>query len=372
MNCTNCGKEIFKGIKKGQVNYFCNRVCEKQYKHNIAYEKRQCPICLKYFETYKISNQVYCSDSCQIEWQRRYPRTGENHPNYIHGVDRNIVCEWCQKIFQPRYDRKRNKTVRFCSRKCRQEWYAKVWSQSPEWKESKRQWAIKTMQEKDSSKRSDIQKIVDSLLESIKIQFKNEIKFGDFLVDNYLPEYNLAIENMGTFWHADPRKYPLIKYSRQVNRIRMDKIKKTVMKNYGIDLLYLWEKDIKENSALCEKLIKLYIANRGKLNEYNSMNYILLNDNLTLKDAIIIPYLNWDIDELSKIIDTTTKEKMSHKEIDKWTTFLCEYCGEEKEELTCHYLKSEKHFCSMKCFNEYRKENKDIWYRKTPFLSNKK
>jgi len=50
------------------------------------------------------------------------------------------------------------------------------------------------------------------------------------------------------------------------------------------------------------------------------------------------------------------KEKMSHKQLDKWTVFNCEYCGKEKEELTTHYKKAKHHFCSYNCVYKFKKE----------------
>ena len=65
--------------------------------------------------------------------------------------------------------------------------------------------------------------------------------------------------------------------------------------------------------------------------------------------SLIIPYMEYDSEDIRNITDTTVKEKMSHKQLDKWITYNCEYCGEEKEQLISHYNTSENHYCSNEC-----------------------
>lgn len=55
--------------------------------------------------------------------------------------------------------------------------------------------------------------------------------------------------------------------------------------------MYLWEDDIKNNLDLCKLLIKYYIENKGNINNYQSYNYFIdNNDILQLKENIIDPY----------------------------------------------------------------------------------
>jgi hypothetical protein len=46
-------------------------------------------------------------------------------------------------------------------------------------------------------------------------KYLNEKQFQYFAVDNYLEEYNLIIEVMGTYWHCDNRFYPTVNYEMQ-------------------------------------------------------------------------------------------------------------------------------------------------------------
>lgn len=77
----------------------------------------------------------------------------------------------------------------------------------------------------------------------------------------------------------------------QKKDIDRDKSKHTYIKKYqGIEILYLWESDIKNNPLLCEELIKKYIESNGKLEEYNSFNFSFCDNNLKLNNNIIKPY----------------------------------------------------------------------------------
>ena len=99
-----------------------------------------------------------------------------------------------------------------------------------------------------------------------------------------------------------------------------------------------------------EALIKEYINTKGVLDNYHSFNYKFdQNNKLQLNENIIKPYMEWDIKELHKVIDISIKEKMSHKQPDKWITFNCETCSQEREELISHYSKNEHHYCSREC-----------------------
>ena len=80
------------------------------------------------------------------------------------------------------------------------------------------------------------------------------------------------------------------------------------------------------------------------MKNYHSFNYQLNNDNkLILSDNIIIPYMDWDINDLHNVINISVKNKMSKKQEDKWTKFNCDVCGKESEQLTSHYKKSKNH-----------------------------
>jgi len=331
-------------------NSFCSKECEDKFKYKKYNETRTCEICKNEFQCRKSIKQRFCSLICQIQWQKENPRTGDKHPCFKKDLQRIFMCEICKTEFIPK---KIRKNARFCSDECRQKWYADDFSQREEWKESKIIWATSEMK-KHNKPESSAQVIVNNILEKMNVNFENERIFGRFAVDNFLLDYNLAIEVMGTFWHCDTRIFDTIKYKNQKTRIRMDKIKNTVItKNYNVPILYIWEYDLQNNLSTCIELIKLFISINGKLNNFDSCNYSLFTNTLLENKDKTIQYMYWDIKDINNAILPDRKEKMSHIQQDKWTTFKCENCGTEKKELTSHYSKSKNHFCSMKCYREF-------------------
>ena len=50
-----------------------------------------------------------------------------------------------------------------------------------------------------------------------------------------------------------------------------------------------------------------------------------------------------------------TKDKIS-KALSKKIEFNCDMCGKISSESPSHYNKKKRHFCSMNCYSEFRKE----------------
>ena len=133
---------------------------------------------------------------------------------------------------------------------------------------------------------------INELLALHNIDFENEYPEKYHSIDIYLSKYNLMVEIMGNYWHAHPLKYDIDKLTDQQKKsIKQDKSKHTYVKKYeGIEILYLWEKDINENIDLCWALINKYINNDGELNNYHSFNYHLDKNILVLNDILIVPF----------------------------------------------------------------------------------
>jgi len=357
--CTNCGMEYTRRYQTGREyqNNYCSLECEKEYKHNKAREIRKCEICGLDFECFKTSTQKMCSIQCQGKWQS-INLIGENANGYNHKwsiEDRIMKCEWCglehqAKPYQIEFGR------RFCSDKCRQDWFAKEFSVSEENVDRARIQAVKNLSDGICNKDpTGIQVKVDIILENLKVANHNEYNCKYYAIDNFLTEHNLMIENQGQFWHADPRFYKEINYEMQVNRIKSDKSKHTYIKKYyDIEVLYLWEDDINNNLEMCKLLINKYINNEGVLSNYHSFNYSIVEDEIALNKILIVPYMEYEAEDIREITNTTVKEKMSHKQPDKWITFNCDYCGIETEQLKSHY-KGEHHYCGVECAGKARR-----------------
>lgn len=290
IKCENCGKMIYRTPYRLQKNIhqFCCTACQKEFEHKERYEDRSCEICGKLMHISKKSTQRFCSDECQHEWQKL--RVGDLNQK-TKRVD--TTCEWCGAVFKRIPSAIDRVDHSFCCDDCRINWYANVFSQQEDWKEESRKRAVKILQnELIQNVNTKPQVIINNLLNNIGIKYRNEESYKYYSIDNFLLDYNLAIEVMGDFWHASPIKYtPEKLYPNQRKTIGRDKAKRTYIKKYyNVEILYLWEDDIYNRLDVCKKLIIGFIENNGILQNYNSFNYSINNGELILNETIIIPY----------------------------------------------------------------------------------
>lgn len=343
VECRYCSKKYKKFKGKVNENNFCSTECQIKYRYELALENKEdrlCEICGEEFQCNKTSTQRFCSVGCQNKWQTTL--VGELSGSF-NSVE--VKCEYCGKLHFRSPSKMDIKTHYLCSNECRRDWFREIWSQREDVKIASRKRAVKMLENGEfSHTETNCQIIVNSMLDNLNIKFINEKNIDNYYtVDNYLTEYNLIIEVMGTYWHTDPRKYKEINYKTQLDRINRDKAKHAHIKNkYNIDILYLWEKDIIDNPKICEKIIIDYISNKGILDNYHSFNY--KNESKKLK-----PYQEWDIKDINNITSLKLKTSISRKQQDKWIKYNCEICGKESEQLISHYVKNKRHYCSREC-----------------------
>lgn len=280
------------------------------------YVKTNCSFCGKEIDVriskFLLNKDCYCGTECY--WKHKPIVEGQGKDNWQYKRI-STHCSNCGKEIDviPYYYNNKNSfgdSNNFCSQKCywefRRNYYVgdKSSAKNREWTDEQRehmkQIALKNSR---SSKRFDskAQLIVNELLDKYNIKYKREEVFKYYAVDNYLYDYNLIIEVMGDYWHCSPLKYndygSLIN-SVQQKDIHMDKAKHTYIKlHYNIEILYLWESDILNNSNLCEDLITYYIKNNGIIENYHSFNWNYIDKNFSLSNNIIIPYQDMDINE---------------------------------------------------------------------------
>lgn len=232
-------------------------------------------------------------------------KTGDNRgKNSSRWVERITVnCCICGKevlITEAKYKKIKNGTT--CSKECLKELRKKLnskennpnynngdaWSEEMRLKASERQ--ANLLEKMDFKYRNTKpQIIVNEILDKNNILYKNEFRCGNYLIDNYLFDFNLMIEVQGDFYHCSPIYNK--KNSREDKILKKDKNKNTyVKKKMNINILYLWEKDIIENPVLCENLIKEYIKNNGNLKNYHSFNYSFINREIILDKNIKFSY----------------------------------------------------------------------------------
>lgn len=295
IECEWCGGLAYKTQSqlKKHKHHYCSNKCQSEKKHSEAYEDRACEICGELMHVSKKSTQRFCSTECQKMWQTQ--QVGELNKRFTR---KKINCDYCgNEFFVKNYKTLTNQN-HFCSKNCRQEWFANIWSQSDEWKDESRKRAANMMKNNLSITMTKPQIIVNELLDNYHIQYNNEEQFIYYSVDNYLINHNLIIEVMGDYWHGNPLKFNELNNLQRKN-IGRDKAKHTfIQKYYDINILYLWEKDILERQDLCLSLILSYIENDGLLENYHSFNYILHNEKLTLNYPLVQPYQDMDNEEV--------------------------------------------------------------------------
>lgn len=335
--CTECGAEITGRYKKKNENVFCNAKCRiNYYKRNS--KKIKCVQCGKEFESHTAVS-LYCSESCKLKHKKENPpnnnykcfncgkdfyrsekQRGENifcgrkcyfeHHRKVNTV--NNICEICGHEFTVT---NRHSSQRFCSVKCQGKWQSKTLvgdnANSREYKMSDygkikmAESMVERLSTGDLSLTDSLpQKVVNAILYKNGIDYVNEYNIKYYLIDNYIQDKNLFIEVMGDYWHCNPEKYQLIKNKVQKSNITRDKRKHSfVLNKYDCEILYIWEKDVYDNPDLCEKLMLEYINNDGVLDDYNSFNYSIEENELIFKDKIIQPYLSYDIDKLNSVCE---------------------------------------------------------------------
>lgn len=281
-----------------------------------------CEYCKKDFSMkltpYCTSKYHYCSHECYYKDKTNKMESGKDSQFYNRIVTN---CSNCGKEIEriPSKYNEKNKlgdNHNFCCNSCYYEFRSKYYvkeksinykkSFSKEWKEKLKLASGKRLK-KMPSKNTTIQKAVNLILSNNNINYTNEYSIGFYSLDNYLLDYNLSIEVMGDYWHANPKIYNEngLKINKiQVKDIIRDKKKKTYIHNHlNSKILYLWESDIKNRPDVCEKLIMLFINNNGLIDNYNSFNYYLdKSNNIKINDSIIYPYYELNKSYYQKII----------------------------------------------------------------------
>lgn len=259
---------------------------DKEERKISIIKEYKCDYCGKEFvkrESRIRGNHVFCSEECYSNW-----RHSDLNPTK---TERKVICDTCGKIFITSGVRYNNNKHNYCCLNCANLGKKELWKDS-ELRENSRKRIIKNLNAgKYSFTKTTPQIICNNLLDNLSIQYINEYSVSLFSIDNYLPEYDLFIEVMGNFWHANPCFYSSIKYEQQARGCNRDRKKRLYIKEQmNKNILNLWESDIENDLIKCEALIKLYINNSGELKNYNSFNYSFENNELTLNNDIVVPF----------------------------------------------------------------------------------
>ena len=270
---------------------------------------------------YTKTTHHYCSQECYYKDKSRISPHGKDSI-YYNRVE--TFCTNCgSKIEVTPFDyNKKNRfgdSHNFCSQECYWEYRGKYYvgdksnsnliDWTPELINKMRENKAKSMSG-ENRLNTKPQLIVNSFLDELNIRYTREYCVKYYSIDNYLDDYNLMIEVMGDYWHSNPIRYNHDKYELndyQLNGIHRDKLKYSYIKNHcNIEILYLWETDIMKHPDVCKALINAYINNDGTLDNYNSFNYsISENNSLILNSNLIIPYKDQPIDKYKCLLKTS-------------------------------------------------------------------
>lgn len=156
--CPQCGV-VFIPMrhKAGRPATHCSRACDN--KARVTKREHVCRVCDIRFERVRSQNPLYCSHKCQ----------GKT-------LERNVIktCEWCKRDYKCKPSVSRDR--RFCSRACIK---SKLGETRPE-------------------------RLIREALEDLGITFIQEHKIARYRIDFFLPDYGIALEADGMFWHTNP------------------------------------------------------------------------------------------------------------------------------------------------------------------------
>lgn len=266
---------------------------------------------------YLKNDYIYCSSKCYWEDKPTKVSKGENNAQYnrIHtyctncGKDIKVIPSHYNTL--NRFDENHN----FCCLECYWEYRSKYYINEKsngkfvKWTDELKNKMRKNLLEKmsnDDRLNTKPQIEINNILDKLKISYTREYNCKYYAIDNYLNDYGLMIEVMGNYWHANPIRFNEEKYllnEKQLDGIHRDKLKQSyILNHYNVNILYLWEDDILKRKQLCEELILKYINSNGVLDNYHSFNYEIIDGGLKLKDLIIIPYQNKNINEYRNLL----------------------------------------------------------------------
>ncbi len=107
-----------------------------------------------------------------------------------------------------------------------------------------------------------IEKAIALELNNRKIKFNRQFAIGRFVCDFAIPEYKIAIECDGDYWHANPSIYSKENLNEiQKTKIRIDKAKNSLLRKEGWTLFRFFETDIKKSPRDCVNKIEMEIKN---------------------------------------------------------------------------------------------------------------
>lgn len=286
VNCETCGNELkrnnsqIKASKNGI--FFCNRECRSKWDKK-KFENRKvefkCPVCnkIEMLTKSEVKNKKFCSlkclglyktienseelkcDYCGKKFLKRKSliskhnfctkKCSEKQSSKNNNKKVYKKCIICDKEFL--VGRNRKNIAKTCSKECHYE-YIKDISNNGHMAERLKKNGIKTvLNQKKNKTLPEI--MVEEYFNNNGIRFESQkLMYNKFIVDFYLPEYDMVIEVFGDYWHCNPSKYGYEEGKKEPNKYQIrqmskDKARKNYLTKCGHKFVILWEDDIYKN-----------------------------------------------------------------------------------------------------------------------------
>lgn len=189
-DCKTCGKSFYRRPSR-QMQIHCSKECRKaseQWRPTYRQKPLLSPqpiICQQCEQTFYTKNRKrkYCS--------RRCATTATEEIRLGHRALDDRQCAYCQKSFHPRHS-----TQKYCSVSCRISNFSEDFTYHSTPPGPFREKIVE-------QRRTSIEAKVERCLQDLGIRYEWEQRFDRYWVDFFLPDYNLAIECDGTYWHRD-------------------------------------------------------------------------------------------------------------------------------------------------------------------------
>jgi G:T-mismatch repair DNA endonuclease (very short patch repair protein) len=111
---------------------------------------------------------------------------------------------------------------------------------------------------KGERKVTNIEIILSKILDDMKIKhYPQFLMYNKFVVDEYLPDFNLVIEAYGGYWHGDARRFPNPDKMQTKNQKR-DSSRIKYLEKCGVKTIILWENELTKDIEWCKSQIRMF------------------------------------------------------------------------------------------------------------------
>jgi len=235
LKCEFCGNE-FKHVDGKRR--FCSKNCMYEWRKSLHREMRKCLHCGKEYETYKTSDQLFCSNECN--------RSSDYKKNKLSKWANSSNNHWNNPKIQEKAQT--TKIERYGSLS-----YNNMEKQNDT---MMRLYGVHNgfLLNKCSSVGKRISNVQLKLYESIKPHYLDAI-LEHYLpdvnvsVDIFIPSQNKVIEMYGDYWHCNPKIFESSAYNKSLHmtaeeKWKCDEERINKIKSAGYDVEIVWETDL--------------------------------------------------------------------------------------------------------------------------------